>query len=1211
MKRVFVSSAALLLVIGMSSLFLSASSAIVPSGTWAPTGDLAKTRAGAAAVLLSDGVVMIAGGSGPEGRTATVERYNLAGGTFIATASMRTARANHTATVLDDGRVLVIGGFDADGAAINSAEIYDPATNTWAPAGTLLHARAGHTATLLPDGRVLAAGGENGDGALATIEVYSPVFEEFVLVASPMTSPRMRHAAAIAGDKVLIAGGWDGEAALASVDVYDPATDSLAAGPAMLVARAEHSATPLLSGDVLMAGGMNTEGELRGAEVFRSAAGAFAATANSMDAARRNHIAILLPHNNSVLIAGGSSNGAASATAQLYRSWQDGGIFVSTGSSAAARNWSAGSALSFAASATNRGGPADGLVLVAGGEDTSSAELYGFATVKTDKDDYQPGDVVYVSGSGWQPNEPVTFYVRELPAEHFARLVTIDADGAGNISGAKLFDVEEHHLNVRFLLTAADGVSQAHMTFTDSNPQSIAVEAPTSVTVAPGGTAVFGNVTVKVGGNNDPCTVTLGVTPLPTGAVPVFGANPSTTTGADIVTTFKVTTTTSTPDGTFTFQVSGTNSDARCQGPGPTASNTITLIVKSPAVDTTTTASPATATYGDESVALLATVDPSPNVGTVVFTIKNGAATVGTPVSGTVTAGVASADFALSGVNAGTYTIEAAYSGGTGFNPSTNVTTQIPLPDLIVGKAASTTTVNCGPGPFTYNGAAHEPCMASVSGAGLPTQSLPVSYTDNVDAGTATASATFAETGNHFGSSDSETFAIGKAATTTAVTCDAGPFTYNGAAQTPCTANVTGAGELNQPVTVTYTNNVNAGTATASATFAETGNHFSSSDSQDFTIGKAAATVVVTGYTGDYDGAEHGATGTVTGADAGGVALGTTLDLGAKFTNVPGGTASWTFNGGNNYTDQNGTVPIVINQAVATVTVIGYTGTYDGAEHGATGTVTGVDAGGAALGTTLNLGAKFIDVPGGDANWSFEGGINYTDQNGTVTITITKATPVVTVTFGATPITFDGDPHPAVVTVTGVSGPLAIPGNGTTTISYTKNGAPFIGTPTLVGNYTASATFTSTNGNYTNASSTTNALLTILTACSSFNGFLSPIGGAVQHASGGSLSDPVRSFKLNSTIPVKFAATCFDAPLLTGIQTLTATKYSNTGTADPAIDATPTDAATSGNQFRLTGTEWHFNLSTKALGGGAQGIWLLEATLFDGSSYTVWIEIKR
>ena len=57
---------------------------------------------------------------------------------------------------------------------------------------------------------------------------------------------------------------------------------------------------------------------------------------------------------------------------------------------------------------------------------------------------------------------------------------------------------------------------------------------------------------------------------------------------------------------------------------------------------------------------------------------------------------------------------------------------------------------------------------------------------------------------------------------------------------------------------------------------------------------------------------------------------------------MPGGTANWTFTGGTNYIDQSGTAAITINQADATVTVTGYTGTYDGAAHGATGTATGV-----------------------------------------------------------------------------------------------------------------------------------------------------------------------------------------------------------------------------------------------------------------------------
>jgi hypothetical protein len=122
-----------------------------------------------------------------------------------------------------------------------------------------------------------------------------------------------------------------------------------------------------------------------------------------------------------------------------------------------------------------------------------------------------------------------------------------------------------------------------------------------------------------------------------------------------------------------------------------------------------------------------------------------------------------------------------------------------------------------------------------------------------------------------------------------------------------------------------------------------------------------------------------------------------------------------------------------------------------------------------------------------------------------------------------------------------------------------------------------------------------------------FVGFLPPIGGS--DATGGSFGDPVRTFKLGSTIPVKFIASQCDEPLLIGVHTLRAIKYSSAVDSDPPIDATPTDAATSGNEFRLADGEWHFNLSTRT--GFSQGTWKLIATLSDGSTHYVWITIKR
>ena len=78
---------------------------------------------------------------------------------------MATTRYQHTTTLLSDGRLLVAGGTNNDGATA-SAELYDPKTGTFTTTGSLAGARAAHTATLLMDGSVLvAAGSEQWRGA--------------------------------------------------------------------------------------------------------------------------------------------------------------------------------------------------------------------------------------------------------------------------------------------------------------------------------------------------------------------------------------------------------------------------------------------------------------------------------------------------------------------------------------------------------------------------------------------------------------------------------------------------------------------------------------------------------------------------------------------------------------------------------------------------------------------------------------------------------------------------------------------------------------------------------------------------------------------------------------------------------------------------------------------------------------------------------------
>jgi len=156
----------------------------------------------------------------------------------------------------------------------------------------------------------------------------------------------------------------------------------------------------------------------------------------------------------------------------------------------------------------------------------------------------------------------------------------------------------------------------------------------------------------------------------------------------------------------------------------------------------------------------------------------------------------------------------------------------------------------------TYNGSPQTPCTATATGAGGLNTSVTVVYGNNTNAGTATADATFPGDTNHNSSVATQvTFTIDKASSSTSINCPTN-VPYNGSPQTPCTATATGAGGLNVSVTVVYGNNINAGTATADATFAGDANHNSSVATQvTFTIDKRTLGASITGNpTKVYDG---------------------------------------------------------------------------------------------------------------------------------------------------------------------------------------------------------------------------------------------------------------------------------------------------------------------------------------------------------------------
>ncbi|MGO9991067.1 MAG: kelch repeat-containing protein [Steroidobacteraceae bacterium] len=255
-----------------SPIYLSATQIFNPTAdSWAAGGNLANGRSSHTATLLPTGQVLAVGGFGPipngngaVGALTSAERYSFTTNTWSSAGNLTTARNSHSATLLSNGMVLVAGGEGIAGTALASAELYDPSSNSWSAAGPLMNARLGHTATLLPSGQVLVVGGygpiPNGNGItgeLASAEIYTPSTNTWSSAGNMVTARTQHTATLLPRGTVLVAGGLDSVTTLASAEMYDPSSNSWSSAGSLAVARYGHSATLMATGQVLFAGGVN------------------------------------------------------------------------------------------------------------------------------------------------------------------------------------------------------------------------------------------------------------------------------------------------------------------------------------------------------------------------------------------------------------------------------------------------------------------------------------------------------------------------------------------------------------------------------------------------------------------------------------------------------------------------------------------------------------------------------------------------------------------------------------------------------------------------------------------------------------------------------------------------------------------------------------------------------------------------------------------
>ena len=346
-------------------------------GAFAATGAMTTARSWHTATLLTNGKVLITGGSLGFNPLATAELYDPDSGTFTSTGRMTTPRMAHSATLLPDGKVLIAGGTVEAGQGLtpsNSAEIYDPATGTFAPTGNLIGEHVCQQAALLGNGKVLIAGGaarndltpyaelydpDTGtfaatgkyvtdthiygfntcQGSASTLladgrvlivwetggaELYDPHDDTFTRTDPPLSpgyNDGLPTATLLMNGKVLVAGGaWDGDQSPTGAALYDSGTGTFAATGDMVTGHVLGTATQLPDGSVLMAGSntFSTSPVSRAnAEIYGPVTGTFTATGN-MVMARCVHTATLL-NNGRVLIAGGDAGvGLSLSQAELY-----------------------------------------------------------------------------------------------------------------------------------------------------------------------------------------------------------------------------------------------------------------------------------------------------------------------------------------------------------------------------------------------------------------------------------------------------------------------------------------------------------------------------------------------------------------------------------------------------------------------------------------------------------------------------------------------------------------------------------------------------------------------------------------------------------------------------------------------------------------------------------------------------------------------------
>ena len=231
------------------------------TGNWTPAAPMNIARSFSAFTTLNNGSLLVAGGFGGAAPTpiiSSAELYNPNTNKWTMIAPMNEGRAGALAVTLNNGTVLVTGGLGSGNSILTGCELYNPVTNTWRMTGSMVQPRYDHQIVLLNDGRVFVVGGDFGGTENNVTETYNPATGSWTTDAHQPLSRADMIAVKLPNGNVLVAGGHTSKVETLLSEIYNPVANNWTETGPLNTPHGDAGGVLLDSKSVLVAGGYTT-----------------------------------------------------------------------------------------------------------------------------------------------------------------------------------------------------------------------------------------------------------------------------------------------------------------------------------------------------------------------------------------------------------------------------------------------------------------------------------------------------------------------------------------------------------------------------------------------------------------------------------------------------------------------------------------------------------------------------------------------------------------------------------------------------------------------------------------------------------------------------------------------------------------------------------------------------------------------------------------